>query len=374
MGESMRKQTEIDLGEAMKKQKDVAMFLAGKLINTTKSRNSNLVFSPASINTVVTMAAATSGDKRLRSSLLSLLRSSSMDELNTVFREITSVVLADGSASGGPKIAVANGFWIEQSLPFSPAYKDLLVNFFKSDFRQVNFRSKAEQVRKEVNKWVSDHTNGLIKDVLTSGSVTNLTNWIYGNALYFKGAWENEFDKSLTVETNFHLLNGESVSTPFMRSYESQFIKAYDGFKVLKLPYRQGRDDTNRQFSMYFYLPDEKDGLNNLLQRMTSTGGFLDSHIPKDREEVGAFRIPKFKIEFGFEFPKSSYQKALIEIDEEGTEAAAVTFLAATCTSSAYEPERIDFVADHPFIFLIREDITGTVLFAGQICDPSKSV
>lgn len=99
----MKKQTEIDLGEAMKKQNDVAMFLAGKLINATKSRNSNLVFSPASINAVVTMAAATSGEERLRSSLLSLLRSSSINELSTVFREITSWLSRTAAQVVGPK-------------------------------------------------------------------------------------------------------------------------------------------------------------------------------------------------------------------------------------------------------------------------------
>ncbi|KAG7579102.1 Serpin domain [Arabidopsis thaliana x Arabidopsis arenosa] len=236
----------------------------------------------------------------------------------------------------------------------------------------------------EVNTWASRHTNDLIKDLLPPGSVKSLTNWIYGNALYFKGAWEKEFDKSMTKDKPFHLLNDKQVSVPFMTSYKSQFIEAYDGFKVLRLPYRQGRDDTNRKFSMYLYLPDKKGELDNHLERMTSTPGFLDSHIPKYRVDVGDFRIPKFKIEFGFEASSvfndvfelkvSLYQKALIEIDEEGTEAAAATaFVVCLTGSCAFEPEKIDFVADHPFLFLIREDKMGTVLFAGQIFDPSKA-
>ncbi|KAJ0265695.1 Serpin domain-containing protein [Hirschfeldia incana] len=368
--------SKIDLAEAMKKQNDVYMFLTGKVISTL-AKTSNLVFSPSSLNAVLIMAAnRPEEEEAIRSFILSFLRSSSTDELNAVFGEICSVVLADGSASGGPKIAAVNGVWIDQSLPVDSSWKDLLVNFFKAEFAQVDFSTKAEIVRTEVNAWASLHTNNLIKDLLPERSVTSLTTWIYGNALYFKGSWENKFDSYLTKNKPFHLVNGESVSVPFMSSHKRQYLKAYDDFKVLRLDYQQGRDDADRKFSMYFYLPDKRDGLGNLLNRLTSTHGFLDSHIPRYEVQVGEFRIPKFKIEFGFEaskvfddFELNVYQKAFIEIDEVGTEAAAAT---AMCGGGG-RPKTTDFVADHPFLFLIREDRTGTVLFVGQIFDPSKS-
>ncbi|KAL0694128.1 hypothetical protein Bca4012_061308 [Brassica carinata] len=260
--------------------------------------------------------------------------SSSTDELNAVFGEICSVVLADGSASGGPKIAAVNGVWINQSLPVDSSWKDLLVNFFKAEFAQVDFSTK-------------------------------------------------KFDRYLTKNKPFHLVNGESVSVPFMSSSRNQYVKAYDGFKVLRLDYQQGRDDADRRFSMYFYLPDQRDGLDNLLKRITSTHGFLDRHIPRHKDLVGEFRIPKFKVKFGFEASEafddpelnvSLYQKAFLEIDEVGTEAAAATALCQAAGSCRpIVRKKIDFVADHPFLFLIREDRTGAVLFVGQIFDPSKS-
>ncbi|KAL0794005.1 hypothetical protein Bca101_065382 [Brassica carinata] len=263
--------TEIDLVKAMKKQNDVSMFLAGKVISTL-ARNSNLVFSPASMNAVLTMEAATSQSDCVKKDIMTFLKSASIDELNAVFREITAVLLPDGSMSGGPKIATVNGVWIERSRRFSPSCKDLLVNFFKAEFAQVDFRSKAEEIRMEVNKWASHHTNGLIEDLLPLGSVTRLTTQIYGNALYFKGVWQHKFNKSLTKYNDFYLLNGKYVRVPFMTSGQRQYIEAYDGFKVLELPYRQGSDDdTNRKFSMYFYLPDKKDGLHNLVEKMAST-------------------------------------------------------------------------------------------------------
>ena len=128
-----KKKPKIDLQEAMKKQNDVDLFLARKVISV-KPKNSNFVFSPASIKAVLTMAATTSDDETLRSSILSFLRSSSIDELKAIFREIASVVLADGSKRGGPKINSVNGVWMEQSLPIDPSLKDLFENFFKADF------------------------------------------------------------------------------------------------------------------------------------------------------------------------------------------------------------------------------------------------
>ncbi|CAN7101185.1 unnamed protein product [Brassica rapa subsp. narinosa] len=170
-----------------------------------------------------------------------------------------------------------------------------------------------------------------------------------------------------------------------MTSSDDQYVRAYDGFKVLRLPYRRGSNDSPiRKFSMYFYLPDKKDGLYELLEKMGSTPEFVDYHIPGFRDELGAFRIPKFRISFGFSVSTvldqlgmrsiSLYHKACVEIDEEGAEAAAATADDDMGFSLYMEPpKRIDFVADHPFLFLIREDKTGTVLFFGQIFDPSQT-
>ncbi|KAL9310573.1 putative Serpin family protein [Arabidopsis thaliana] len=228
------------------------------------------------------------------------------------------------------------------------------------------FIFKAEEVPINVNSWASRHTNGLIKDLLPHGSVTSETIWIYGTALYFKGAWEEKFHKSMTKDRDFHLINGTSVSVSFMSSYKDQYIEAYDGFKFL----------------YSFYLPDEKYGLDNLVEKMVSSVGFLDSHIPSQKVKVGEFKIPKFKIEFGFSASRAFnrlgleemalYQKACVEIDEEGAEAIAATAVVGGFGCAFVK--RIDFVADHPFLFMIREDKTGTVLFVGQIFDPSNSL
>ncbi|KAL0718695.1 hypothetical protein Bca4012_068018 [Brassica carinata] len=381
----------IDVDEAIKNQNDLALIVSKDLFST-KAKHSNSVFSPASINTALTLAASgpdaiiiddssvSSEILSVTKEILSFLRASSTDELNAVFSKIVPIVFADRSANGGPKISSINGVWVEKTLPFDPSLKDLFENFFKAVYVRVDFRSKAEQVRRELNEWAEGHTNGLIKDLLPEGSITEATDYVYGNALYFKGQWEVPFDKCYTKDKEFHLLSGTSVAVPFMNSYKTQYIKAYDGFKVLRIPYREGcdGDGNDGSFSMYFYLPDKNDGLDDLVKAMASNSGFLDCHVPSRKVAVDEFRIPKFKIVYGLDgqdLGLSSvelFHKACVEIDEEGAEAAAATFVVGLgCARYIEPPEMIDFVADHPFLFVIREDKTGTVLFVGQIFDPS---
>lgn len=251
----------------------------------------------------------------------------------------------------------------------------------------------------EVNSWAEKETNGLIKEVLPPGSVDSTTKLIFSNALYFKGAWSEQFDAAKTKDYDFHLLNGSSVKVPFMTSKKKQFVSAYNGFKVLALPYKQGED--KRRFSMYFFLPDAKDGLPALVDKVGSVPGFLERHIPYEQVKVGDFRIPKFKISFGFEasntlkglglvlpfsgeggltemvdspvggslYVSSIFHKSFIEVNEEGTEAAAASAAVVKMRALRVSDE-IDFVADHPFLFLIREDMTGTILFCGHVVNP----
>ncbi|KAL0794006.1 hypothetical protein Bca101_065383 [Brassica carinata] len=371
--------SKINVGITMKKQNDITMFLAEKVISAVAT-NSNFVFSSTSINFVLAMNHETE--------YLSFVTASATRHPLNRFVEIRQQTLTTASSSiyflprvlllhlfeslyhGGPKISAVHGVWTEQSLHVDPSLKDLFENFFKATILET----QAEEVREEVNCWASKHTNGLIKDILPPGSVTRDTDSIYGNALYFKVTWEQKFPKSLTRDKEFHLLSGTSVSVPFMRNNTKQYIEEYNGFKVLKLPFRQG-GDISLQFSMYFYLPDATDGLNSLVKKMaSSTCGFLDSHTPRKEVDVGQFRIPKFKIDFGFEASSALdgldlasvllYHKALVDIDEDGAEAAAVTVVTFTSGGRGFNRgRRIDFVADHPFIFMIREDKTGTVLF-----------
>lgn len=257
---------------------------------------------------------------------------------------------------------------------------------------------KAVEVTDEVNLWAEKETNGLIKELLPIGSVNSSTRLIFANALYFKGAWSDKFDASLTKDNDFHLLNGSAIKVPFMTSKKKQFIREFNDFKVLGLPYKQGED--KRRFSMYIFLPNAKDGLSALVEKVASESELLDHKLPSEKVEVGDFRIPRFNISFGLEtsdvlkelgvvLPFSTggltkmvdslvgqnlcvsniFHKSFIEVNEEGTEAAAAT-AATILLRSMRVPTTVDFVADRPFLFVIREDLTGTILFVGRVLNP----
>lgn len=253
-----------------------------------------------------------------------------------------------------------------------------------------------------MNSWVENVTRGLIKEILPAGSVNSYTRLVFANALYFKGAWSCEFNASKTKHFDFHLLNGDSVRVPFMTRSGKRYISEFDDFKVLKLPYEQGGNQTSGKcsFSMYIYLPNANDGLPALIEKVGSDSGFLDHYVPDEEFDGGKFWIPKFK--FAYEIEASAalkslglvlpfdpragstemvynqpprplhvseiFHKSFIEVDEKGTEAAAAAVAFRYC-SLLY----IDFVADHPFLFVIRENNTGIVQFVGQVLNPSST-
>ncbi|KAL5705081.1 NADH:ubiquinone reductase (H(+)-translocating) [Ranunculus cassubicifolius] len=385
----------MDLGEAIKNQAGFSLELT-KHVMSKVAKDCNLVYSPLSIHVLLSLIAAGSKGETL-DQLLSFLRSKSNEDLNLFSTELVSLVLADGSQVGGPKVSFANGVWIEKSLLIKQSFKEIVENVYKASAKQVDFQTKAVEVAYEVNSWAAEETRGLIEEILPSGSVDSLTRLVLANALYFKGVWDDKFDASHTKEHDFHLLGGTAISVPFMTSKKKQYLRNYNGFNVLRLPYQRG-EDHKRAFSMYLILPDANDGLPALADKVTSEPGFFERHlISFQKRTVREFRIPKFKISYGFEATEllkrlgllapfsggltemvdsldhqslsvsSIYHKAFIEVNEEGTEAAAASG-ARLVRMCGQVP--IDFVADHPFMFLIREDNSGVVVFIGHVLNP----
>ncbi|XP_040367639.1 serpin-ZX-like isoform X1 [Rosa chinensis] len=383
--------------ESIKNQNDVTLGITKQLLLDV-GRDNNMVYSPLSIHMVLGLIAAGSTRGTNRDQILNFLKAKSTEELNDFASKLVPLVFADGSPKGGPCLSFSNSVWLDKSLSFKASFKHVVDNAYKAALNQVDFKTKAEEIRCEVNSWAEEETRGLIKEVLPPMSVDSTTRLILANALYFKGDWTEKFDASLTKTDDFHLIDGRSVKAPFMISWNKQFISAFDGFKVLKLPYEQGGDHI-RRFSMYVYLPNAIDGLPALVERVCSESGFVDRYLPRFAVKVGRFLIPKFKLSAGFEVkevlqtlgldlplhPGSLSQmvdsslglcmscirhKSFIEVNEEGTETATVTvaFGLSDCISIRDPP--IDFVADHPFLFLIREETSGAVLFIGHVLNP----
>jgi serpin B len=273
---------------------------------------------------------------------------------------------------------------------------------------------QPEEAAKQINAWVSKSTNKLIPSIIGPGALTPLTDLVLANAIYFKGRWEKPFNKRCTKEDKFHRLDGTHVDVPFMRGFGRQLVACHDGFKVLQLRYEQGSRPLLPQspspvYSMCVFLPDARDGLWRLTDKIACGPDFLREHLPRSRVLVDDLRLPKFKLSFdtdmadvlrklglkeAFDLAKadlsgmaedgakagrrrlalqSVMHKAVIEVNEEGTEAAAVTatMICGCSPNTAPPPPRVDFVADHPFAFFVIEEVSGAILFAGHVVDPS---
>ncbi|XP_058224126.1 serpin-ZX-like [Rhododendron vialii] len=365
----------------------------------------NSVVSPVSINAVLNMVVAGSKGATL-DHFFALLGSKTVNEINSESAKMMAVAADVGlnSANKGTEdnddiglvLAMVNGAWFDQRFPLKPSYgEDILKGIFNCEAKTVHFATHANQVRDEINAWAEAASRGLIKDFLEPDSPSSEAALVLINGLYFKGNWncDYKFNSELTKNRDFNLMNGDIVSVPFMTSCACYPCQSFDGFKVLSIPYESGQL-SSRDFSMYFFLPDERDGLQNLLKKLMILKP--RNYFNLYHNELDQFWIPKFKFSYGFDVLKSMrdmgtpfsfltnpkelsemmhvpedvndfvpnmIQKAFIEIDEKGTEAAAITEFSDEMGCSLEEPERMSFVADHPFVFMIREATSGLVFF-----------
>jgi serpin B len=226
---------------------------------------------------------------------------------------------------------------------------------------------------------------------------------VLANAVYFKAKWLHPFKAYRTGPGTFHRLDGSHVDAQFMSQtmYGVHYASSVDGFKVIKLPYEHGSDPDDTQYSMYIFLPDEHQGIANMVDAITVGPDYLYNVLPKTANETVTVTLPKFEISFdwndlgrdlrqlGLSLPFSpesadlrgifndgrptslgkALHKAVVKVDEDGTEAAAVTVL--MMFGSAME-RPVQFVADHPFTFFIMEERSGAIVFAGHVLDPTN--
>ena len=264
--------------------------------------------------------------------------------------------------------------------------------------------SQPEEASEKVNAWAKEETHGKIKGLLPPGSVDGNTRLVLANALYFKGAWAKPFDSFHTKDGEFFLLDGSSIQVPMMRTSQKQYVKDFATFQALRLPYEAGNDIKNKRlFSMFILLPHEKTGLP-ALERALNSNSLMEDLKQVDRKvTMERFEMPKFKVSCGFEVPAAlkaiglslpfgdeadlsdmvesasvgeslcidnMYHKTFVDVNEQGTEAAASTAMVITTKSLDMEENPTEFVCDHPFLFIIKEEMTNVIIFTGRITNP----
>jgi len=254
-------------------------------------------------------------------------------------------------------------------------------------------------VRATINQWVEKQTNDKIQNLLGPGTVTPLTRLVLTNAIYFKAAWADQFSKNATEDADFHLSASKTIQAPTMHNSGGYYYLKGPSFQALLMPYEKN------EISMLILLPDSVDGLPALEHSLTA------SNLDKWTQALGyehevIVSLPRFKITQQFELSstleslgmKSAFDpdaadfsamtgdktldisaaihKAYIDLDENGTEAAAATAviieMATAMAPQFAPPPPIYFTADHPFLFLIRDNASGAILFMGRVTDPTK--
>ena len=290
------------------------------------------------------------------------------------------------------KLAIANAFWVQQNYPLLQSYTDVLKNYYHSEAYNVDFTHKdtREEAVKKINMWAANNTYDKIRQVLTLDDVKPLTRLILTNAVYFKANWLYQFDKEQTKKEYFYIDSNKKIKTPMMmqRNVTIKYMENND-IQMIELPYE------GKALSMFVILP--KKDIKSIIPRL-STKIFESWRHDLMLEKVDVY-LPKFKIECGYmlveplikmgikdafnetkaDFSKITggkdlyistvIHKTFCDVNEEGTEAAAVTAIVMN-TKSMGSFDRKIFKADHPFIYAIVDNKTGVMLFLGKMVEP----
>ncbi|WP_292518675.1 serpin family protein [Methanoculleus sp.] len=333
-------------------------------------------------------------------------RGTTADEISAVLHlpENMSLLRAgfaglDASLNSGDQnytLRTANALWAEETYPFLPEYIDVAGRWYGANVTNLDFVNDSEGSRQTINRWVEEKTEDKIRDLLPSGTIDPLTRLVITNAIYFKGTWAMQFDPEETTEEEFRVAPGEAVQVPMMHRTDEDAIYGYaetDSLQVLRMPYAHA---DGAGLSMLVLLPRE--------ENLTAAEEALDAGTLTDiRDSLTDRRVrvvfPKFTLETTYSLPQALaamgmptafsdaanfsgmdgtedlfisdvVHKAFVDVNEEGTEAAAATGVVMNLASAPLEDRTPVFRADHPFVFLIVEEDSGTILFAGRVVNP----
>ncbi len=356
------------------------------------SGDGNLFFSPYSISTCLAMVYAGARGETESQMARTFHFETNQAELHAAFGNLQKQLNAIQQKTN-VELNVANGLWAEKEYPFLAAFLETATKSYGARLEQVDFRTAAEAARKEINDWVSARTKDKIKDLIPAGALNDLTRLVLVNAIYFKGKWQQPFEERFTASLPFFVTSKNTVRAKQMHQTSSFRYAETDKLQLLEMPYK-GRDVT-----MVVLLPKQSDGLRALEDSLD--GKQLDAWIAQTKfREVHVF-LPKFKMtqEFnlshtlaamgmadafsrnadfsGMDGRKFLYisvvvHKAFVEVDEQGTEAAAATGVAVVALGIRQPEPAPTFRADHPFLFLLRDTHSGSILFLGRVTDPTK--
>jgi serpin B len=349
----------------------------------------NLFFSPSSLSTALVMTYAGARGQSAEQMAKVLHLRLPQEKLHPAFGDLRRYWNADGKERGY-RLSVANRLWGRQGYHFLPGFLDLTREHYGAELAQVDFSRQPDQARQRINAWIEAQTQAKIRDLIPPGVLDASTRLVLTNAIYLKGDWTEPFRKELTQVAPFHISGSQQAEVPLMYQQDDFRHWAGDGLKVLELSYGKG------DLALLVLLPDEIERLSGLEAEL-STDNLSRWQSALRKQEVRV-HMPRFTLTSQFQlgnvlkamgmtrvftpgeadltgmsseqemFVSAVIHKAFVDVNEEGAEAAAATGVEVKSEESIEGPAV--FRADHPFVFLIRDNRTGSILFLGRLANP----
>jgi len=350
----------------------------------------NLFYSPTSISLALAMTYAGARGETEEQMAATMHYTLTQERLHPAFNALDTTLASyrEGESEDAFQLGIANAIWGQEGYKFLPAFLDTLAQNYGAGLRTLDFVNETEAARQTINNWVSDQTKEKIQDLIPEGVLDAAVRLVLTNAIYFNGKWVLPFEKKDTHDEPFTLLDGSTVDVPMMSQTEMFKYAEGDGYQAVELPYR----DSN--MAMLFVLPE--------------AGRFEEIEAAFSAESVTAITegltpqlvklfVPKFTFESEIDLSETLIQmgmpaafgnadfsgmtggrdlfisdvlhKAFVAVDEEGTEAAAATAVIME-ESAVMVEDGILMKLDRPFLFLIRDNSSGTILFVGRVLNP----
>ena len=346
--------------------------------------NKNVFISPTSIAIALSMTynGASGKTQQVMANALQF-QGMSLQDINQANEVLKSTL---EKADPDIQLSIANSLWARQGIPFKPEFMQKNQQFYGAKVTELDFAKP--DAPNAINNWVKENTRGKIDQIVNQLKPDDVLFLI--NAIYFKGKWTKQFDKSQTDERPFYLSNGSQKQHPMMSQSGRYRYYENEAFQAVSLPYGKGN------MSLYVFLPKKNTNLDSFQQQLSLQN--WQQWMNQFQMRQGSIQLPRFKFDYNIQLNNALKalgmeeafsdganfsnmtsasvaidevkHKTFVEVNEEGTEAAAVTSVGITMTSAPMPESPFQMVVDRPFFCAIRDNQTGTVLFMGSIREP----
>lgn len=363
------------------------------LYHELQTTRGNLVFSPFSIYTTFGMAASGAKGETAKEMQTTLHYATSLAPL---VGDISKILTAGESTKNAPIVSLANAIWVQEELPLLPPFQQTITRSYNATIQQLNFEIEPTAALRQINQWVSRGTQGRINQLVSAQEITNQTRLVLTSAIFMKGQWLHPFDRRVTKRGPFYTTEQHALKVDMMEVSARFPILIDQNFAMIEIPYLNS-SQKGPQLSMFILLPNEVQGLASIGKQLNYDN--WQKWQKKLKEKRVNLTMPKFRVDQRLDLkqtmselgmllafsPQADFSgitgqkglyinaavhKTFMRVDEYGTEAAAATGIGMNLTSVEEPEEIVNFIVDRPFLFLVVDKTTQTILFIGHMIQP----